>query len=678
MNQGKIIEYIDQGKFICTLCLNDKVNRLHLLTILNREVNLSPKRAILISNSIIDTLKPREELLEKLKYTEKTRSNLKTQINVKELWELIRDEKESFDHKYLAQLVFGHDITDDHLSALVRALFEDHLHFKMKGIRFLPNSEDKVEQILRQKEEEALKEEWLKQGSVWLKDIQQGKKPKEPPFKDDIINLLVQLALYGNDEPDFKYGKELLARAGISNILESRNLLIKLGVWEKDENLDFLRSGIEPSFTEKQLHEAVLLAETKHDFHGIEDLRDLPAFTIDGPLTRDYDDAISLEIDGETLHLGIHITDIGTVILPDSILDREAKDRVSSIYMPRRQVPMFPPNLSQDTLCLKQGCDRRAISLLTRFDKTGKLLDYRFVISVIKIRQHLTYEEVNEILDRGNLSNTHGQVKVENLSRLLKEMYKISLQLHQKRINQDALNLSLPELQIHFNDDSTLSLKLVGQDTPSRIIISEFMILYNWLAARFCRDNQIPVLFRTQADPNERFSIGEAGYLYYVFTQRRKLSPLRIDTTPNPHSGLGLDLYIQATSPIRRYFDLLAQRHIRAFLTGTTPIFTEKQLEEIRITAGPALKSIETLRRTRLRYWILKFLSQNKGKRFKAQVLDELKTKYRIVVNDLLLVAEIKRQAGIILTPGEEILVEVENADPWNDLIKISYIKPFV
>jgi len=678
MNQGKIIEYIDQGKFICTLCLNDKINRLHLLTTSNREVNLSPKRTILISSTIIDTLKPREELLEKLKHTEDTRGSLKTQIDVKELWELVRDEEESFDHKYLAQLVFGHTITDDHLSALVRALFEDHLHFKMKDGRFLPNSEEKVKQILKQKEEEAIKEEWLRQGSVWLKDIQQGKKPDDPPFKDDIINLVVQLALYGNEEPDFKYGKELLSRAGISDIQESRSLLIKLGVWEKDENLDLLRLGIETSFTEKQLHEAVLLAEKKCDFQGLEDLRDLPTFTIDGPLTRDFDDAVSLEIDGDTLHLGIHIADIEAVILPDSILDREAKDRASSIYMLCKQIPMLPPNLSQDTLCLKQGCNRRAISLLTRFDKSGNLLDYRFVPSVIKVQQHLTYEEVNEILDKGDLPDTPGQLKVEGLSGLLKKMYQISQYLHKKRINQDALNLSLPELQIQFNEDSTLSLELVDQDTPSRIIISEFMILYNWLAARFCRDNQIPVLFRTQAEPSEILSIGETGYLYYVFTQRRKLRPLQIDTVPNPHSGLGLDVYIHATSPIRRYLDLVNQRQIRAFLTGIAPICDKIKLAEIRITVETVLKNIAILRRRRLRYWILKFLSQNKGKRFKAQILDELKTKYRIVVNDLLLVIEIKRQDGIILTPGEEILVEVKSADPWDDLLKLSYIKSFV
>ena len=89
------------------LCLQDKGNRLHLLMSSNRQVNLSPKRAILILGPSLDTLSPREELLERLRQTEKTRSSLKEQINVKELWDLIREEKESLGNRYLAQLVFG-------------------------------------------------------------------------------------------------------------------------------------------------------------------------------------------------------------------------------------------------------------------------------------------------------------------------------------------------------------------------------------------------------------------------------------------------------------------------------------------------------------------------------------------------------------------------------------------
>ncbi len=157
MNQGRIIEYIDQGSFICTLCLQDKGNRLHLLTPLNREVSLASKRALIISDGYMNTLGPREELLNILRRAEDRRNHLQEQVKTKELWELTRDEKGSFDSKYLAHLSFGEEITDDHISALVRALFEDKLYFKMKEGRFYPNSEIRVDQLIKQKEEDAQK-----------------------------------------------------------------------------------------------------------------------------------------------------------------------------------------------------------------------------------------------------------------------------------------------------------------------------------------------------------------------------------------------------------------------------------------------------------------------------------------------------------------------------------------
>lgn len=658
MSQGKIIEYIDQGKFVCTLCLQDKGNRLLLLTPSNRQVNISPKRAILITGSTFDMSRRREDLLQRLKQTEEIRKRLKGQVDVQELWELIKDENESFDHEYLAQLVFGEGATDDHFSALVRALFEDRLYFKMKDGRFLANSEDRVEQIRRQREEEALKEERLREGSVWLEAVWQGKESEEPSCKEHIINILIQLALYGSDASDFKYGKELLSRAGISDIRNSRNLLLRLGVWEEDENLDLLRLGIETSFTRIQLDESSSLAKEKISLEEREDLRYLPILTIDGPLTRDFDDALSLEMVEDTFHLGIHIADVASVISQGSILDQGAAERASSLYLPRRQIPMIPPDLSQEALSLKQGCDRQAISLLTRLDKTGTLLDYRFVPSVIRVQRQLIYDEVNEAL------STEPEFE---------EMYRICQHLRQRRIDQGALSLSLPEVEIKLNPDSSLSLELVDQNTPSRMIVSESMILYNWLAASLCRDNQIPILFRTQPEPSQRLSSDENAYIYYVFQQRRKLNPLHIDTTPRPHSGLGLDVYTQATSPIRRYLDLVVQRQISGFLLGNGPVYEEEKLEEIRVSVEPVVKDLGILKRNRIRYWTLKFLGQHLKERFKALVLDEFKNKYRIVLEDFLLVAEIKKQNGVILSPGQEILVEVKRSNPWEDLLELSY-----
>jgi len=657
MAQGKIVEYIDQGRFVCTVCLQDKGNRLHLLTPSNREVNLSQKRIMLISETTIDISRSREDLLERLKQKEEKRIRLKEEIEVKDLWELVQDEDESFDHKYLAHLVFGETVTDDHFSALMRALFENRLYFKMKNGQFLPYSKEKVEQIIRQREEEAAKAERLRQGSDWLKEIQEGNKPNDPPCKADIVHLLTQLVLYGNDSRDFKYGKELLLNAGISDIRQARALLVKLGEWEEDENLDLLRSGVETTFTQAQLEASARLTDQQVDFAGREDLRDLPCLTIDGPSTEDFDDAISFKIVGDELHVGVHIADVAGAISADSILDLTAAERASSQYLPRKQIPMLPADLSTDVLSLKQGRDSNAISLLARFDKTGALFDYRFAPTVIHITQRLIYEDVNEALEGDPL---------------FKEMHRFSQRLRNKRMDIGALNLSLPDLEVMFNGE--LSLKLVEQDTPSRIIVAEFMILYNWLAAEFCMENQIPILFRTQADPNERLPLDEKGFLYYVFQQRRKLSPLHIRTKPGPHSGLGVEMYIQATSPIRRYHDLVNQRQIHNYLLQKELIYDKKRLGEIRISTAPIIKSLAIIKRNRLRYWILKYLWQHRGKKLKARVLDEFKSKYRIVLTDFHLLAEIKRQAGIILSQGQEILVEVKKVDPWDDIINLEYI----
>lgn len=673
MSQGKIIEYIERGKFICTVCVQDNGNSLRLLTPSNREVKLPPKRAILISQKNINTEKSREELVEILRQTEQKRLSLIDGIDIKELWELVRDENEHFDNKYLAQLVFGHDLTDDHLSAVMRALFEDHLHFKMKDGRFLANSEEKVEQILRQREEEALREERIDFGSAWLKDIQEGKSPEDPPHKEYIVDLLVQLALYGTDAPDVKYGKELLAKVGISDIQKARELLIRLGTWEENENLDLLRFGIESSFTEKQLDESASLSKAETRFEGREDLRDLFVVTIDGPSTLDFDDAVSLEIVDDELHLGIHIADVADIISSGSILDKEAARRASTLYLASKQIPMIPHDLSHDTLSLIQGKDRPAISLFARFERSGRLLDYRFSASVINVHQKLTYEQADEILDTGDPLPDQHLPHTEKPAAMLPELYQLSLLLKNERFRQDALNLSLPDLQVVFNDDSSFELKQDSQDTPSRMIIAELMILYNCLAARFCRDNQIPALFRTQSEPSERLSEDEAGYIFYVFRQRRKLSPVYIETSAGFHSGLGVDAYIQVTSPIRRYLDLVAQRQIRTFLMQKELAYSHKKLEELRVFVGPVVKDLMNIKRNRNRYWILKYLSGKRGEKYKAFILDELKRKYRIVLVDFFVIAEIDRRNGVIVKPGEEIVVEVRMADPWDDVLKLEY-----
>ncbi|MBN2032037.1 MAG: RNB domain-containing ribonuclease [Deltaproteobacteria bacterium] len=659
MQQGKIIEYIERGDFNIALCMQDEVTRLHLLTPTNREVNLPPKRALLVSKTALNTQAPRAQLLQNLKRKEEVRNRLKDTVDVKEIWELVRDEQESFDHEYLAQLCFGDGITDDHVSALVRALFEDKIHFKMKEDRFFPVSCERVDQILKQREEEALREKKLAEGTAWLKRVLDNHQGEAPLCKEEIVQSLVELALYDEEGPGAKFGKELLQRAGGYSIAEARQILVKLGIWGEDENLDILRFEIPTNFSEEAFLEAERIrGVVEFGPEERQDLRYLSPFTIDGPLTGDFDDALSIEMQDGEIHLGIHIADVATLVPARSRLDEDAFQRGSSIYLPCRQIPMFPPALSHDTLSLKEGCDRWAVSLLSRLDMQGNLIDFKFVPSLIRVKKRYTYEEVNE-------HHIHEE--------RFQTMLRLSHSLRQRRVEAGALLLSLPELALTINEGGIISVEKIDQDSPSRMVVAECMILYNQLAGRFARDQRFPCLYRSQEGPTEIIPAEGLDYVYYVFKQRRKLTPLTISAEPKIHSGLGVDVYTQASSPIRRYFDLLVQRQLRSFIVSGTPCYGSEELEQKRIALETTLRDVEKMNRNRTRYWLYKYLLQHVGEKLPALVLSVIRNRSRLLLTDLLLVVEMKKENGQELAEGQKIQVKIRKSDPWEDVLKVEY-----
>ena len=647
---------------ICAICLQDKGPRLHLLTLLNRLVNLPSKRTAYISSSHISIDRPREEILNRLREIDSKRARLKEEIKVKELWELIKDEKESFDYKYLAQLCFGESVTEDHISALIRALFDDKLYFRMKDGQFIPNPEEKVDLITRQQDEETQKEENLSAGSAWLtRSLKEDMMTRESCDRT-VINTLIDLAIHDRDAAEYKFGRELLERSGITDTGEARKILVKLGVWEKDEPLDLIRYNVRQAFSNAQLDEAGILNLKTLVDTGYEDLCHLNVFTIDGSDTLDFDDALSVDFLDDHIQVGIHITDVSSVIDSNSILEDEALLRGSSLYLPRRQVPMFPPELSHERLSLKKDVRRQALSLLVNFDTNGDIFDYRFIPSIIKVKEQLTYDQVNSIYETGKDTIYH-------------HLYKLALKRKRIRVEQGALILSLPELNISVDKNSVINLSLVSQETPSRMIVSEMMILYNWLAARFCRDNRIPTIYRGQKEPSEKLPLEETGYVYYVFRQRRKIHPLVIDVEPLPHAGLGLDSYINVTSPIRRYFDLISQRQMLNFMARGVPVYNKEELDRIRMQVTATLKDLNTVRRNRYSYWINRYLEKRTGNIIPAIVLDVLKSRYRIILTDFYTTVEMKREKDSNLSSGDKIKVRVVKVDPWNDILKLEHVR---
>ncbi len=654
MTEGKIIEYIDQRKIVLSVCLKDRGSKLQLLTPSNHEVSISPKRALFISSTTFDISGLREELLNELRVVEKRRTDYMARVPVKDLWELTHEENDTYTYKYLAQLSFGDRVTDDHISALVRALFADKIYFKMKDDHFIPNSPHKVEQIKKAREAAELREREIAEGAHFLKEVINDRYPEDPPLKERIVEILVQLALYGRDAPDFKLGREMFSRAGVKDIDQSRHLLVKLGIWGEDENLDLHRLKTRIDFNEPVVKEADRVMRKEMDSSGREDLTDLSVFTIDGPFTRDFDDALSLQPLNGGYRLGVHITDLAPFIQVDGHLDKEACIRASSIYLPANQIPMFPSSLSNNALSLVKGFNRLALSLMVDFDQDWNINNYRLIPTVIRIEEQFTYDQVNAAYAGDPV---------------LLALYQLSQTLRQRRAGNGALLIPLAEVHFHFDDNSDIQIRLIEQETPAKIIVSECMILYNWLAARFASETALPILYRSQEPPQERLSIDESNYIYYVFQQRRKLQPLFIDTVPQPHCGLGVDVYTNATSPLRRYMDLLVQRQVHSALLEKEPVYTESRLKELSILAQQTLRDIDVMKRNQIRYWTLKYLAGRINQRFNAIVFQKLRYKYLVILTDFLFVADLPTATGPELSLGEGIKVVIRRSDPWQDVL---------
>jgi exoribonuclease-2 len=250
-------------------------------------------------------------------------------------------------------------------------------------------------------------------------------------------------------------------------------------------------------------------------------------------------------------------------------------------------------------------------------------------------------------------------------------LYRLAQAFRQKRAMNGAMLIPLPEISFTFDDNSHLRATLIEQDTPARIMVSECMILYNWLAAKFASETGVPILYRGQEPPQEILPFDESHYIYYVFRQRRKLHPLSVDTLPQPHSGIGVDMYTNVTSPLRRYTDLLVQRQIRSALTEDKPVYTESQIKEINVSVQQRLRDVDMMKRNQIRYWILKYLAGRINERLPAIVFQKLRSKYLVILTDLLFVAELPLVSTYELSPGDEITVAVKRSVPRADILSL-------
>ncbi|MBA8734424.1 ribonuclease R [Chromobacterium violaceum] len=321
------------------------------------------------------------------------------------------------------------------------------------------------------------------------------------------------------------------------------------------------------------------------------DLRDLPLVTIDGETARDFDDAVYAEKLGKGYRLVVAIADVSFYVQPGDALDKEALDRGTSVYFPRRVIPMLPEALSNGICSLNPDVERMCMVCDMQINAKGEVKKYKFYPAVMQSKARLTYNQVWDWLQNGTDHAMLPHVKD------LYALFKILLAARSKR---GAIEFDSVETQMIFNDQGKIERIVPIVRNDAHRLIEECMLAANVCSADFLQKNGHKALYRVHEGPTEEKLENLRTYLRLVgltlgggdkptakdygklaeqihgrpdapVLQTMLLRSMQQAVyTPdnNGHFGLAYEAYTHFTSPIRRYPDLLVHRAIKAVLKG--------------------------------------------------------------------------------------------------------------
>ncbi|OLP19270.1 RNB domain-containing ribonuclease [Leptolyngbya sp. 'hensonii'] len=603
-------------------------------------------------------------------------------------WELLAPDNAAVEPAEMAQLLFS-DQGPAPCYAAYYLLSEDKLYFKQKGDRYEPRSATQVAELKHQISVEAQRQlEWqdfitcLQQSLAGKKRNTSGASdseilipdsatvPSPEPWADRYrsrIEALERFAVFGEEATHRAPAMETLAALGRSETPQGAfDLLVDLGLWGVHENLFLRRSQIPTHFPTKVLPVVQRCLESSlpdSDSNQRLDLTHLKVVTIDDESTCEIDDGLSLEyLEDDRQRIWIHIADPTRWLLPGDELDLEARRRSTTIYLPTGMIPMFPTELATGPMSLIQGRTCYALSFGVTLDETGAVENYTIHTSLIKPTYRLTYEDVDEILDLG----VRAEPEIDAISGWAK-------QRQAWRQSQGAISINMPESSIKVRDDE-ITIQLL-EDSPSRQMVAEMMILAGEVAARYGQEHNLVLPFRNQSQPElppptELLQL-PAGPVRSCAI-RRCMPRSEVSITPSRHASLGLDTYTQVTSPIRRYNDLLAHFQLKAHLRGDSLPFSEAEMRELLLSIGTTAQEASLVERQTNRYWSLEFLRRHGGEVWQALMLRWLREHENlalIMLEDLGL--ELAMRFNRPIEPGDRCQVKVAYADPRQDVIQL-------
>ncbi|MBR4125244.1 MAG: RNB domain-containing ribonuclease [Victivallales bacterium] len=593
-----IVDIFGNSDLSLGVVVKDQGERIQVQNVMNQVVKI-PLRQVLCDYGRCLTNNPVPSLVE----LQNQISTLQTEIDMELLWEGMRAKPEMTAIPEIAKDYFGTD-EKPHLSAIARALVSDSLHFQRNGVSFSAHTPEEVAQLTELRRVRAEKAALKERTSAWLAKViaanaeQCVKTPLEVPEElEPFVKHCLDYLMRGYNSDAVNILSAATSRLSPRELALS--MLRKVNRLPDDADEFLLTNGIHAGFTDEALQFAQALPPYTPS-PAREDLTHLEICSIDDEWTREIDDALSLEANPDgSYQVGIHLANPSYFIHKDDLLDQIAAERPLSLYLPTTTVTMFPEHLSCDLASLNAGEVRPAMSFLVQMSSDGEILDWRFCPSRVCVKHRLTYIEADRILQEGD-ENDSLTVALRGLNRLAQAYQRI-------REEAGAVSLNRPELKIHVKHD-VITVEREDQETPSHNLVREFMVMANYLAAKYALRNDLPIIYRCQEPPlDDVHSV--IHYDPIEFDQQvRKMKRTRLSTYPAPHFGLGLDLYAQVSSPLRRYADLVLQRQLEAHLTGQPLPYQQTELFGILDNVDHTSAQNRGLEREAKAYWTLEYL----------------------------------------------------------------------
>ena len=411
-------------------------------------------------------------------------------------------------------------------------------------------------------------------------------------------------------------------------------------------------------FPASVLREAESAQEPDADeIDGRVDFRALETVTIDGETARDFDDAVSIEKQGNGhFRLWVHIADVSHYVRSDSALDREALNRGTSVYFPDRAIPMLPEELSNQLCSLNPGVDRLTMSVVVEIDGQGNVLNSEFCRSVIHSNERMTYTDVRKILiDRDEQLRKQYQDLLENFEWMLE----LSRILTAKRLQRGSIDFDLPEAEVEYDVHGEIHDVVRAERNEAHRMIEEFMLLANETVAQHLEKQHIPLIYRVHEEPDtsklEDFQETAARFGYALtadakgnypsssfqklmrqladkpeerflaYLMLRSFKQAHYSESRQGHFGLASPCYAHFTSPIRRYPDLVVHRILKMALerraSGVQADKLYSRLQEMALQSSQRERKAVEAEREIMRWLMAQFMADRLGEEYQAFVI---------------------------------------------------------